>query len=428
MNDYVIPSLGVRTVFCAVMLIICVIEIFALISIRTAKHRKTYVFFNLLLLTADIMFFSLMSVYQIGYILTNKLTLPIVIIAEIILAFVPVFEIIFNTSRSRRVITEKSVKNALDNLPAGILFFDSDSFAVLTNHTMLTILNELTDGDVRMMKQLDDVLNGKFPPASARRIDANGRTFIFSDGRIRTFEKSVIVCSGKKYSQFTASDVTDIYKMKQELEYDNELLRKASDNLRMLSQNVVTATREEEILNFKMQIHDELGRSITAVRRYLTQNDSSQNADALIDMWRESVTLMKKDNETQTDDELAFLISSAEKMGLDIIISGEIPGDSENAYTVISAVRTCLINAVRHADASKMYVDIKRGLVDINIKITNNGISPKGEITEGGGLSALRRRVEKNAGTMTVISRPEFAIIIKIPIEQEDLHEQSFNC
>ena len=152
MNDYVIPSLGVRTVFCAVMLIICIIETFALISIRTEKRRKAYVFFNALLLTADIMFFSLMSVYQIGYILTKKLTLPIVIIAEIILAFVPIFEIIFNITRSRRVITEKSVKNALDNLPAGILFFDSDSFAVLTNHTMLTLLNELTDGDVRMMK------------------------------------------------------------------------------------------------------------------------------------------------------------------------------------------------------------------------------------------------------------------------------------
>lgn len=420
MNDYVIPSLGVRTVFCAVMLIICIIEIFALINIRTAKRRKAYVFFNTLLLTADIMFFSLMSVYQIGYILTKKLTLPIVIIAEIILAFVPIFEIIFNTTRSRRVITEKSVKNALDNLPAGILFFDSDSFAVLTNHTMLTLLNELTDGGVRMMKQLDDVLNGKSPPVSARRIDADDRTFIFSDGRIRTFEKSVIVCSGKKYSQFTANDVTDIYKIKQELEYDNELLRKASDNLRMLSQNVVTATREEEILNFKMQIHDDLGRSITAVRRYLTQNDSSQNADELIDMWRESVTLMKKDNETQTDDELGFLISSAEKMGLEIIIRGEMPGGSENAYTVISAVRTCLINAVRHADASKMYVDIKRGSDDIKIKITNNGIPPDGEITEGGGLSALRRRAEKNAGTMTVISRPEFAVIIKISAAQED--------
>lgn len=420
MNDYVIPSLGVRTVFCAVMLIICIIETFALIIIRTAKRRKAYLFFNALLLTADIMFFSLMSVYQIGYILTKKLTLPIVIIAEIILAFVPIFEIIFNTTRSRRVITEKSVKNALDNLPAGILFFDSDSFAVLTNHTMLTLLNELTDGDVRMMKQLDDVLNGKSPPASARRIDADDRTFIFSDGRIRTFEKSVIVCSGKKYSQFTANDVTDIYKIKQELEYDNELLRKASDNLRMLSQNVVTATREEEILNFKMQIHDDLGRSITAVRRYLTQNDSSQNADELIDMWRESVTLMKKDNETQTDDELGFLISSAEKMGLEIIIRGEMPSGSENAYTVISAVRTCLINAVRHADASKMYVDIKRGSDDIEIKITNNGIPPDGEITEGGGLSALRRRAEKNAGTMTVISRPEFAVIIKISAAQED--------
>lgn len=415
MNGYVIPSLGVRMVFCAVMLTVCVIQVFALISVLPAKRRRLYIFFNLIFLIFDIMFFSLLSVYQIGYIPTKKLTLPVVIITEIILASVPIFEIIFNTLRSRKVITEKSVKNALDNLPAGILFFDSDSFAVLTNHTMLTLLNELTGGDAMTMKQLDDVLDGKSPCESAKRVCADGRKFVFSDGRIRTFEKSVINTEGKKYVQFTANDVTDIYKMKQELEYDNELLKKAAENLRTLSENVAAATREEEILNFKMQIHDDMGKSIAAVRRFLTQNDSAQNADELIDMWRESVTLMKKDNESKNEDELSFLISSAKKMGLDIVTDGRLPAQPDNYYIVISAVRTCLINAVRHADASEMYVNITYESGFVKIKITNNGIPPKGEITEGGGLSALRRRVEKHAGIMTTQSSPVFALNIKIP-------------
>ncbi len=416
MTEFVLPSLTVRNFFCAVMLFICVIQSAALICAMPTYRKKTYIIFNLFILLIDIMFFSLMSTYQFGYILSRRLTLSAVIAAETVFTAVPIFEIIFFIVKSRRVITDSSVKSALDNLPAGILFFDSDSYAVLTNHAMLTLVRELTGGDTRMMKPLDDVLEGRTPAESAQRIGDDFRTYRFSDGRIRTFEKKVISLQSKKYVQFTANDITDIYKMKQELEHDNELLKKAAENLRTLSENVVAATREEEILNFKMQIHDDFGRSITAVRRFLMQNDNLQDAGELIDMWRRSVSLIKKDNESKSDDELIFLITSAKKMGLDIIIDGRMPKEAEPEYTVISAVRTCLINAVRHADATEMYVKIERSSNSIVVNITNNGKSPECEISEGGGLSALRRRVEKYAGIMTVTSLPAFALNIRIPV------------
>jgi glucose-6-phosphate-specific signal transduction histidine kinase len=47
--------------------------------------------------------------------------------------------------------------------------------------------------------------------------------------------------------------------------------------------------------------------------------------------------------------------------------------------------------------------------------ITNNGAQPSGEITEGGGLSSLRRKVEDAGGGMKIVSRPEYRLILTIP-------------
>ena len=54
------------------------------------------------------------------------------------------------------------------------------------------------------------------------------------------------------------------------------------------------------------------------------------------------------------------------------------------------------------------------------VTITNNGRPPRGEIIEGGGLSALRRRIEGSGGTMTAAARPRFALTIHLP-EKEDI-------
>jgi Lhr-like helicase len=49
------------------------------------------------------------------------------------------------------------------------------------------------------------------------------------------------------------------------------------------------------------------------------------------------------------------------------------------------------------------------------VAITNNGAPPKAKIKEGGGLSSLRRRIEKAGGTVTVHSLPVFVLEVTLP-------------
>lgn len=54
------------------------------------------------------------------------------------------------------------------------------------------------------------------------------------------------------------------------------------------------------------------------------------------------------------------------------------------------------------------------------IHITNDGKVPDDEITEGGGLSALRRRIENAGGIMRIKSRPNFALSALLPYGEEN--------
>lgn len=47
-----------------------------------------------------------------------------------------------------------------------------------------------------------------------------------------------------------------------------------------------------------------------------------------------------------------------------------------------------------------------------NVRIRNNGKQPDKEITEGGGLSNIRQKIEKAGGYMKIQSTPEFELCI----------------
>ncbi len=55
--------------------------------------------------------------------------------------------------------------------------------------------------------------------------------------------------------------------------------------------------------------------------------------------------------------------------------------------------------------------------------LSNNGAPPKGEITEGGGLSMLRLRVEEAGGSMEIRSSPDFKLMLSLPEKEETAHE-----
>ena len=129
----------------------------------------------------------------------------------------------------------------------------------------------------------------------------------------------------------------------------------------------------------------------------------------------------EEQDDTPPTERLNELICSAAGIGICIIIHGALPESKRLAYLILTAICVCATNAVRHARADKMFVQINAIGQTTDVSITNNGEAPKGEIIEGGGLSGLRCRAEKAGGVLTVESLPKFKLKLALPKEERIL-------
>ena len=200
---------------------------------------------------------------------------------------------------------------------------------------------------------------------------------------------------------------------------ENAHLRKAQAELQQLSANVVAITREEEILNTKMRVHDEMGKCLLAAQQYLTDDAEKPLPDHIVVSWQRAVSMLQYSNETTDEDMLLQIRKTCEFVKLQYIQSGQLPANEKIAYLLTCAVRECVTNAVRYAEATAMYVDFSETIDTASVVITNNGKNPDGDIKEGGGLSTLRRRIEREGGSMMIQAQPKFRLTVTIPKDKE---------
>ena len=109
----------------------------------------------------------------------------------------------------------------------------------------------------------------------------------------------------------------------------------------------------------------------------------------------------------------------ADTIGVKIRLTGELPKQGEVYHMFIVAMRECLTNGVRHADATELQIAIHQDDSDVSMRITNNGVTPKDEIVPKGGLLNLKDHIAALGGAMEVQSKPVFALIVTVPKMKE---------
>lgn len=322
-------------------------------------------------------------------------------------------------ARKRDTINNTSIKEAFDNLPTGVCFFNEDGLPVLCNYAMHRFSFAVCARDVQFITDLQGCLADDFVPAKG--VVKDDKVFSLYGGSSWQLEKHTVTDeSGGVYTQFVAFDVTDIQHNRMELTEENDELRRVQEELKKLSANMVTVTREEEILNTKMQVHDDMGRCLVEARKYLRDGIYTIPED-VIHSWKRAVSMLKYNNETDDDDMMSQMKKTCETLNLSLKQTGKLPEEEGTAYILTCAVRECVTNAVRYAGAGELYADFCENDDFATVSVSNNGKPPESEIVEGGGLSTLRRRVERAGGRMTVQSLPEFKLTVTVPKGKEGM-------
>ena len=306
------------------------------------------------------------------------------------------------------------IKESFDNLPIGICFFDSRGLIRLINKQMLSIGCVLLDGGFQTLRELRAALLS--PPDCVSVLDEKNTLFRFPGNIILRYEEKQITDGrNNRFTQATFSDVSELASRQKELKEENERLENANRRAKQLYDNMAGIVREEEILSMKMRVHDDIGHSILAARKALLSDASLEEIRSSASIWERSIELLYHANNMPDEtDDLEYAKERAAALGVSVLTGGDFPTDRAARRIFTLAVRECVTNCVRHAGGTKVFAFSSVEDGNHILKITNNGAPPEGEVIEGGGLSALRRRIEKSGGTMEIKSFPFFELCVTL--------------
>ena len=280
---------------------------------------------------------------------------------------------------------------------------------------------------VQTLTDLETAL--KTPPEGICCLEPQLQIFRFPDGSaLRFAQEQITTKAGVRYTQVTAADVTELMRRQTELNEENTKLAEVNDRLRRLFEQMPEIICEEETLEMKQRVHDNIGHSILAARRALYRQSGLASLKESAVLFEQTIAVLYRSNQIRAEsDSLETAIGKSSEMGVRVLIEGEISDMLGMQSLAALAITECAANCVRHADGTELYVHFGQSFGHAELILTNNGMPPKKEIREGGGLSMLRRRVEEAGGTMEIQSIPCFKLLLTLP-EKEVTEHESHDC
>lgn len=308
-------------------------------------------------------------------------------------------------------IGKNSIKESMDNLPDGLCFSKLDGRPALVNRQMQLISYEVFGkhliNDLRCAKL---VREGKI--SDKTKILQTDPLVIRACGKIWLF--LFIKDEEKKYRETIAYNITEEWSVLNEIKKKNQEIKAANKRLSEYQMAALEYTRQKEILRSKIEIHDKIAQSLIYFRHYLDKEDKNEDErKRLVQLWNESLLVLDESEDEEVKDALwKKLLETAESIGVDIHFTGSLPEGENDKNTFISIVHEALNNAIRHAEAKNVWIDINEDGLRINLTIKNDGHKPSSEIKEKGGLKNIRARLKIYDGKMSIDTSEVFTLRI----------------
>lgn len=333
----------------------------------------------------------------------------------------------------QNTITKASIKEAVDNLSAGLSLSLENSFVILSNWQIDRLCHTLTGQDLQNGEVFWNTLTeGVLREGNQRWVQAVNPIITLADGRTWSFNRRTIEVEDESIIEITAIDTTDLNSLRIQLEKDNEILEEMGSRLRQYSKNIMEIKAKEERLATKMHIHEELGYALLATRQFFRNKKYDMEigigTGEILNLWKKNIAVLQGTMERKKSTALDSLISAAEAVGIEIVLKGALPEDIRGTNLILLVAGECLTNSVRHANATKLYLEIIETEQGYTATFSNDGIIPTSEIIEGGGLSGLRNQIEAIGGAMEIGHTPQFILRVIIPKRGDGYNGSGFDC
>ena len=209
-----------------------------------------------------------------------------------------------------------------------------------------------------------------------------------------------------------------------------ELLR-AHAELRQTRDLLAQSSRLAERLRISRELHDLLGHRLTAlnlhleVLSHLTEGrvlhhveQAQMLAKLLLGDVRTAVSAMQAEWGLNLDASLAALVEGIDhpRIHLDVP-SGLGLEDPDRAHALLRAAQEIVTNAVRHAEAASLWIEVVRagGVVEVRACDDGKGVA---SLQLGNGLKGLSQRLAELGGALELASAPGegFRVTARLPV------------
>lgn len=294
-----------------------------------------------------------------------------------------------------------SLKEALDELKTAVMF-ESEFNVVYENLAMKTLLEKL---NIKQNQSSFEIWQSLKSRENFKIIDEQN-ILVFLDKKVYSFS---IIKQSK--TQIYAFDITKEYLTTTEIESkQTELKAKQTEILQMI-ENLDEIERQREVLLLKSKLHDIIGQRLFILHHILDVIDEKTfDLNSVKSFLKTMLDEIDNEDISEAQNLQNSIITAFEMIGFNIEISGKIPKETPKAKALVKIIRECATNAIRHANATKLFVNISQD----RIEIFDNGKFINQTFIENTGIKGMRLNAETLDGELIISKDIGFKVVIKM--------------
>jgi signal transduction histidine kinase len=203
-------------------------------------------------------------------------------------------------------------------------------------------------------------------------------------------------------------------------------LARTNSELRAAQAIIANTVRNAERLRISRELHDAWGHELTAlglqleIASHVTEpgraNDHVMQAKglarALLGKVRDVVATLREAERSDLKDGLEALAQSVPRPAIHLDISPEVRVSPAQAHALIRCAQEAVTNAVRHAEASNLWLKVAPDGEGVRLVARNDGSARPTASSPGSGLLGMRERVESLGGRLAVRKGADFGFTV----------------
>ena len=290
-------------------------------------------------------------------------------------------EAVFQHRKRRKYVVAGSVKEAIDTIPVGLLYYQKNGRILLLNSQMQKIMRTLSGRVYRNGNDFCADLRDEKKPAGKARERIGAQTAFRVGDRRWMFTLHENMTDRDPCSLLTAMDVTDEWTATKKLLEHTRALRKNNEGLRKLTIDLGKISRMQEIGRARSQLHETMGQQISLLLRTL-QEGKEPDQKLIAALSQNFLKQMAQPVQIPPSQAIASLIETYRAVGISVRVTGRPASEEDAALAQVNILTEAVTNAVRHGYATEIKAEF----------------SETGAVEEQGTSAGEKAETEGNAG------------------------------